>query len=218
MTMEPTTTKTQTEGTQAAVPAAPFGAKVRAFFSRLDVLGGLALALGGLALATRTRPTTRVPLLPPPAEPPPQWPPRLPSRALTTVNREKGALLEAVVGERLPAAFPNAGIIPQLTVMTPDGERRRVDFALAHPNGSVTAVEVKNVPVLEEKHVRQAEEQREALKHTCDVRSGRPYVAVPGSTVVPDELAGRVRVLRVTEGRGPTAGPARSGGRRRRRG
>lgn len=111
-------------------------------------------------------------------------------------NREQGADFEDAVGEGLAQAFPGKKISSQVTVLTPEGKKRRLDYALEHSNGSVTSVEVKNVAELQEKHVQQAEEQRAALKHTFGVRTGLPIVVVPEHTVVREEHESRVRVFR----------------------
>lgn len=121
-------------------------------------------------------------------------------------NRERGAEFEERAGEELAEAFPDKQIASQLTVTTPGGKRRRMDFALIHRNGSVTPIEVKNVSELTERHVQQAEEHRAGLKHTHGVRSGPPIVVVREDTLVHEEHAARVRVMRASSG----------GGRRRR--
>jgi len=113
------------------------------------------------------------------------------------INRENGKFFEDMVGEALQDEFPNATVIPQVTVVTPEGKRRRLDFALAHANGSVTSVEVKNVSALREEHVRQAEDHRAGLRNTHAVRSGLPIVAVPTHTLINEDYVTRVRVIRV---------------------
>ncbi len=70
---------------------------------------------------------------------------------------------------------------PWLT--TPKGRRRRVDYVLAHPNGSATAVEVKNVREVRETHVRQAEDHRAGLQN-LGFRSGTPVMFVPAGAIV----------------------------------
>jgi hypothetical protein len=123
---------------------------------------------------------------------------RLSPRERLAANREQGALFEELVGETLAAAFPDAQILSQVSVVTPEGRGRRVDFAVRNPNGSVTPVEVKNVSELLEKHVQQAEDHRAGLKHSHGVRSGLPIVAVRSHTIVPDGLAARIRLIRVS--------------------
>ena len=91
---------------------------------------------------------------------------------------------------------PGKKLIPQVTVTTRSGRRRRPDYVLAHPNGSVRPVEVKNVPELTEGHVRQAEDHRDGLQ-SMGLRSGRPIVVVPASTVVREEHANRVEVVKI---------------------
>lgn len=113
------------------------------------------------------------------------------------INRKRGKRFEGVVGQRLQDAFPNTTVISQVTVKTPKGKKRRIDYALAHPNGAITPIEVKNVPELQEKHVRQAEDHRAGLKHTLNVRAGLPIIAVPEDTVVSVAHKSRVRLVRV---------------------
>ena len=92
--------------------------------------------------------------------------------------------------------FPDAKVLSQVTVTTPTGAKRRLDFALLHRNGSVTPVEVKNVPELRKKHVQQAEDHRAGLQHTHGVRSGPTIVVVPEHAEVREDLAARVRIFR----------------------
>ena len=113
------------------------------------------------------------------------------------INREQGALFEELVGETLVETFPHAEVLSQVSVVTPEGKVRRIDFALRNANGSVTSVEVKNVPELLKKHVQQAEDHRAGLKHSHRVRSGLPIVAVRHDTIVREEHAVRVRLIRV---------------------
>lgn len=126
----------------------------------------------------------------------PGWPTPMTAAERLEVNREQAVLFENSVGQALVDGFPDARIVPQVTVRTPDGKKRRMDFAVAHRNGSVTPVEVKNVSELTEKHVQQAEDHRAGLKHSLGVRSGRTIVVVPEHAEVSEELAARVRVVR----------------------
>lgn len=161
------------------------------------VLGGVA-AVGLLAFAAssggRRRPallSMRLPSLPQLPTPRP-----LHRDEQLAVNREAGAELEGRVGRKLKRDNPGKKLIPQVTVTTRSGRRRRPDYVLAHPNGSVRPVEVKNVPELTEGHVRQAEDHRDGLQ-SMGLRSGRPIVVVPASTVVREEHANRVEVVKI---------------------
>ena len=168
----------------------------------LLLIGG-AIAAGALvggainALTSASRRTPRRPSLPPPSPYDFLNDLTLGGDSQLALNREKGTILEDRVARKLRRDFPYANVVRQVPVTTPDGKKRRVDFALAHANGSVTPVEVKNVPQLREKHVKQAEDHRAGLKNTHGVRSGPPIVAVPTHTIVSEEHAARVRILRV---------------------
>ncbi len=150
---------------------------------KLLLLGGA--VVGGVALLAK--------LLEDDDEDPPSPADRL------AANREQGARFERMVEKALISTFPEADVLSQVPVTTPDGKQRRADFALKNANGSVTPVEVKNVSVLTERHVRQAEDHREGLRHSYDVRSGRPIVVVREDTVVQEEHARRVRVIRMND-------------------
>jgi hypothetical protein len=110
------------------------------------------------------------------------------------INRENGADFEGRAGRKLKRDFPEANVIPQVTVTTPDGRRRRLDYALEHPNGSITAVEVKNVSELTEDNVRQAEDHRAGLQN-LGLRAGPTIMMLPAHAVVREEHATRVRVV-----------------------
>jgi hypothetical protein len=114
------------------------------------------------------------------------------------VNREAGADFEGRAGRKLRRDHPAANVIPQVTVTTPSGKKRRIDYALEHPNGSMTAVEVKNTGELTEAHVRQAEDHRAGL-HNLGLRAGPTIVMLPAHAVVREEHAARVRVVPIRE-------------------
>jgi hypothetical protein len=184
-------------------PPPSFWDECLAFFRRPEVIaiGVVALTAGvAIALSKRDEALSDADLDPP--WPPPPLPerfaryrPRSAAEQLA-VNREEGSLFEELVGETLTDAFPDAAVLSQLSVITPDGKGRRLDFAIKNRNGSVTPVEVKNVPELLEKHVQQAEDHRAGLRHSHGVRSGLPIVVVRENTVVSDDLARRVRLVR----------------------
>ena len=113
-------------------------------------------------------------------------------------NRRAGARYERAVEGVLEQTFDGAEVWSQVTVTTPDGRRRRPDNVLRHPNGAMTAVEIKNVSEVTEEHVQQAEDHREGLHHTFGVRAGKTILVVPEGTVVKPEHASRVRVRTFT--------------------
>jgi hypothetical protein len=168
----------------------------------LTALAGTALVGGVVAAASggRARRAVALPRVPSrgllPAYTPYEAPRPRPLRRdeQMAINRENGADFEGRAGRKLRRDFPDANVIPQVTVTTPSGQRRRIDYALEHPNGTVTAVEVKNVAVLSEGNVRQAEDHRAGLQH-LGRRAGPTIVMVPGHAVVSEEQAGRVRVM-----------------------
>jgi len=158
-------------------------------WAKVGLIAGGALLLGTVldALFSSPRRSPRLPSVPRPA---------LPGEQLAT-NRKRGRRFENVVGERLQEAFPKATVLSQVTVTTPKGKKRRVDYAVAHPNGAITPIEVKNVPELQEKHVQQAEDHRAGVKHSLKARAGLPIIAVPADTVVSAAHESRVRVVRI---------------------
>ena len=162
------------------------------------VVGG-ALVLGVVALANRDDDEDELPSR--------QLRPALPLSFLPSltaldredqlaVNREEGALYEQEVGAVLEEVYSDKVVLSQVSVTTLRGKMRRADYVIGHKNGAMTAVEVKKVSKVTEKIVRQAEEQREGLRHTFGVRSGPPLLVVPEDAEVPPELAARVRVRR----------------------
>lgn len=113
-------------------------------------------------------------------------------------NRRAGARYERDVAGALEDTFEGAEVWSQVTVTTPDGRTRRPDNVLRHRNGTMTAVEIKNVQEITEEHVQQAEDHREGLRHTFGVRAGKTILVVPDGTVVKPEHESRVRVRTFT--------------------
>jgi hypothetical protein len=113
-------------------------------------------------------------------------------------NRRAGARYERAVVGVLEDRFDGAEGWSQVTVTTPDGRTRRPDNVLRHRNGTMTAVEIKDVAEVTEEHVQQAEDHREGLRHTFGVRAGKTLLVVPEGTVVKPEFEGRVRVRTFT--------------------
>jgi hypothetical protein len=158
------------------------------------------LTVGGVAVAAsggRSRRPVALPRVPSRGRLPAYAEPR--SRALRRdeqilINQENGADFEGRAGRKLKRDFPAANLLPQVTVTTPSGRKRRIDYALEHPNGTVTAVEVKNVRVVSEDNVRQAEDHRAGLQH-LGLRAGPTIMMVPSHASVSEEHAARVRVV-----------------------
>jgi hypothetical protein len=115
---------------------------------------------------------------------------------LLAANREEGALYEQEVGGVLEEVYSDKEVLSQVSVKTPSGKKRRADYVIAHQNGAMTAVEVKKVSKVTEKMVRQAEEEREGLRHTFGAKAGRTLLVVPEDAEVRPEFAARVRVRR----------------------
>ncbi len=126
----------------------------------------------------------------------------LASRNQLNMNRTAGARYERAVAGALEDTFDGAEVLSQVIVTTPDGRTRRPDNVLRHRNGAMTAVEIKNVREVTGKHVQQAEDHREGLRHTFGARAGKTILVVPDGTVVNPEHESRVRVRTFTPKRG----------------
>jgi hypothetical protein len=98
--------------------------------------------------------------------------------------------------------FDGSEVWSQVTVTTPDGRTRRPDNVFRHRNGTMTAVEIKNVLEVTEQHVQQAEAHREGLRYTFGVRAGKTLLVVPEGTKVKPEHESRVRVRTFSSKRG----------------
>ncbi len=106
-------------------------------------------------------------------------------------NRRNGSLMERAGGRELLERHPGAELVAQVHLQKPDGTTCRADYVLRQPDGTVRTVEVKHAARVREQHVRQAEEQAAALKHTHGVDAGRPLIVVRPGTVVSEKHRAR---------------------------